>query len=297
MAGKELKLGIIGMSEGNGHPYSWSAICNGYDPNEMARCPFPVIPEYLAKQNWPDDCLEGARVTHIWTQDKTISSNIARAALIPHVVENMEDLIGKVDAILLARDDAEKHREMAMPFLEAGLPVYVDKPLALSEEDATIMLAAEHYDGQLFSCSAMRFASELYLTKDERESLGKLKYVQAQIPKSWDKYAVHILEPLIAGNPKRGFLKKVIAKNIHSITKTYVSWENMEAEISTFGEYAVPLRITYFGEGTYIQKDFTRTFDAFKDSLADFVKCVHLKEVTIPRKETLEVVRIIGKGR
>jgi len=24
-----LKLGVIGMSEGNGHPYSWSAIING----------------------------------------------------------------------------------------------------------------------------------------------------------------------------------------------------------------------------------------------------------------------------
>ena len=24
-----LKLGIIGLSEGNGHPYSWSAIFNG----------------------------------------------------------------------------------------------------------------------------------------------------------------------------------------------------------------------------------------------------------------------------
>ena len=26
-----LKLGIIGISNGNGHPYSWSAIFNGYD--------------------------------------------------------------------------------------------------------------------------------------------------------------------------------------------------------------------------------------------------------------------------
>ena len=42
-----LKLGIIGLSSDNGHPYSWSAIFNGYDPEEMARCPFPGIPEYL----------------------------------------------------------------------------------------------------------------------------------------------------------------------------------------------------------------------------------------------------------
>ena len=31
----KLKLGVIGMSEGNGHPYSWSAIFNGFDREEM----------------------------------------------------------------------------------------------------------------------------------------------------------------------------------------------------------------------------------------------------------------------
>ena len=48
---KSLKLGVIGLSEGNGHPYSWSAIFNGYDPEYMKDCPWEVIPEYLSKQN------------------------------------------------------------------------------------------------------------------------------------------------------------------------------------------------------------------------------------------------------
>ena len=32
-----IRLGIIGMTEGNGHPYSWSAIFNGYNPEEAAK--------------------------------------------------------------------------------------------------------------------------------------------------------------------------------------------------------------------------------------------------------------------
>ena len=44
---EKLRLGIMGMSEGNGHPYSWSAIFNGYNSLEMEDCGFPVIPEYL----------------------------------------------------------------------------------------------------------------------------------------------------------------------------------------------------------------------------------------------------------
>ncbi len=42
----KLTLGIIGSSSGNGHPYSWSAIFNGYDKSLMNDCPFDVIPKY-----------------------------------------------------------------------------------------------------------------------------------------------------------------------------------------------------------------------------------------------------------
>ena len=47
---EDIKIGIIGMSHGNGHPYSWSAIVNGYDHEYMKDCPFPVIQDYLKKQ-------------------------------------------------------------------------------------------------------------------------------------------------------------------------------------------------------------------------------------------------------
>ena len=45
---KPLRLAMLGMIPGNGHPYSWSAIVNGYDPVEMSHCPYSMIPEYLA---------------------------------------------------------------------------------------------------------------------------------------------------------------------------------------------------------------------------------------------------------
>ena len=46
---KEIKLGVIGLSEGNRHPFSWSAIINGdFNEKAMAECGFPVIGEYLS---------------------------------------------------------------------------------------------------------------------------------------------------------------------------------------------------------------------------------------------------------
>ena len=62
---KNLKLGIIGISDGNGHPYSWASIFNGYNSELMEECGFPVIPRYLEKQNFPEDTIQNASVTHI----------------------------------------------------------------------------------------------------------------------------------------------------------------------------------------------------------------------------------------
>ena len=46
----DLRLAMLGMVDGNGHPYSWSAMFNGYDPEVMADCPYAGIPEYLDKE-------------------------------------------------------------------------------------------------------------------------------------------------------------------------------------------------------------------------------------------------------
>ncbi len=44
---KDMKIAMSGMEDGNGHTYSQSAMFNGYDKEEMNKCPFPVIPRYL----------------------------------------------------------------------------------------------------------------------------------------------------------------------------------------------------------------------------------------------------------
>ncbi len=64
-----IRLAMLGMVDGNGHPYSWSAICNGYDAGEMANCPYAGIPAYLAKEPKETLRIPGVQVTHVWTDD------------------------------------------------------------------------------------------------------------------------------------------------------------------------------------------------------------------------------------
>ena len=111
LGNKELKIGILGMTEGNGHPYSWSAMFNGYDPVEMETCGFPVIPRYLEKQAPHTFGIPGAKITCVCCTghaDRQEAEHIARAAKIPTVYDRPEEMIGNVDAVIVAIIDQEK---------------------------------------------------------------------------------------------------------------------------------------------------------------------------------------------
>ena len=293
----DLRLGVLGLSEGNGHPYSWSAIFNGYDPQAMASCPFPVIPDYLARQTFPQDAIAGARVTHVWTQSRLISEHLSAASLIEHIVDDTRDMIGQVDAVLLARDDAEKHLEMSRPFLEAGLPVFIDKPIALNRRDLDAILALEKFPGQVFSCSALRYAQELHVTPKDHEQIGPISFVYATTPKKWSTYAVHIIEPVLLALGDQGSIQEVTRMSSGGRTALTVLWSSGVMTIfATLGSAAAPVQMTISGDKSSKTYTFSDTFPAFRASLAAFFEGVQRHKQQVPREHLETVVEIIERG-
>jgi predicted dehydrogenase len=122
------------------------------------------------------------------------------------ILEKPEDLIGQVDAVLIESVDGSVHRERALPFIEAGLPVWVDKPLACSTADARILLdAAQKKGGVLMSASALRYDLPVKDVLAKRETLGAVLGVDAFTPASthprnpgFFHYAVHGVEIMYA---------------------------------------------------------------------------------------------------
>lgn len=294
---KHINLGVIGMSEGNGHPYSWSAIFNGYNQDYMKDCPFPVIFDYLSKQSFPADAIPNASVTHIWTQDLKISENIAKASNIPNIVANYTDLIGQVDAVLLARDDPKNHYEMAMPFIEAGIPIFIDKPMDINVATAKKMFAAQVFDNQIFSCSALRYAYELQLTTELIEQVGEIRLIDTMIPNSWEKYAVHIIEPVIGLIPERGKLLEVTNTGTGDMNIVTVKWSSgVTAIFKVLGSTKCPLNFNIYGTKDFTSLHFKDSFAAFKASLGTFINSIIDKNIPIKRADTLEIIEIIEKG-
>lgn len=294
---KELKLGLIGLSTGNGHPYSWAAICNGYDSAVMQWCPFPVIPEYLSKEKFPQAQLKGARVTHIWTQDRVLSEHVAAASLIPHIASTQEEMISQVDAILLARDDAENHLAMAEPFLKAGMPVFIDKPLALTVAEAKQMFKLQKYPGQLFTCSALRFAKELQLTPAQRKQLGQLTHIQAVVSKDWVKYAIHLIEPVLQlVDHTQEITSCQVSKTLDQRVVTLCWKSGLVTTFTTLGTTPSPIKLVLYGEKSNLILTFVDTFSAFKNSLSQFVEIINKRQPPVDQAFVLKTIQVVELG-
>ena len=48
-----------------------------------------------------------------------------RAALIPTVYDDPREMIGNVDAVIVATDVGDEHVERCRPFIEAGIPMFI----------------------------------------------------------------------------------------------------------------------------------------------------------------------------
>jgi predicted dehydrogenase len=76
-------------------------------------------------------------------------------------VAMLESLIETTDAVIVGHRDGALHRAAAITCLEAGHPVFVDKPLADSRADAeAIVDASERSGAPLLSGSALRWQAE-----------------------------------------------------------------------------------------------------------------------------------------
>lgn len=291
-----LRLAMLGMIPGNGHPYSWSAIVNGYDPAAMARCPYPAIPHYLGAQPHADVRIPGAQVTHLWTDQPEEARPVAQAALIPHVVARPEDVLGHVDAVLIATDDGTDHVRRARPFVEAGLPVFVDKPLATTVDDLRTFIAWERAGRRILSSSGLRYAPELTPLLANLPALGDLRWISLVSIKTWERYGIHALEPVC----------RILGPGFLSVRLE--SQPGLEvAHLTHRSGVQVTLPVVYDGAGSFGtgQVCGTRgqaalrladTYTAFRSQLLSFISYVRTGQAPHPFVDTVEMMCVIIAG-
>jgi predicted dehydrogenase len=287
-------FGIIGLSEGNGHPFSYGSIINGYSPEGLAASGWPGIYEYVRRRHASEFGLDGWTITHAWTQDPESTKRLCAACRIPQTVDSYLEFLGKVDAVIIARDDYETHFQMANPFLEAGLPVFIDKPLSV---DVSELRAFKPYleKGQLMSCSGMRYSRELDEPRADLSAYGRLKLIRGAIVLSWEKYGVHLLEAILATVPSRPIAVRMpTAEHASAIVRLD---GGALIQIDALGECARTFHVELFGTQRTGLFDITDNFTMFRRMLWEFVQSIRTGRPAIPPERTLDIMRVLIAGR
>lgn len=293
-----IRLAMVGMVEGNGHPYSWSAIINGrYDAQLMARCGYPVIPQYLDAQPPAELGIPGARVTHIWCDHREDAERVARCTFIDHVVDRPQDVIDSVDAVIIPTDIGHEHVERARPFIEAGLPVFIDKPLTDNVADLRQFIRWHEEGRPLLSTSCMRYAREFEDLRTHLGNVGEPRLVTVTMIKSWERYGIHALEAVYGLLPPGGWL---------SVTNTGTADRNIVHATHASGVDVVLAIITDLGgsfghvrvAGTagHLEAGLEDTFTAFKSQLVTFVTYLQTGVPPFPFDQTVEQMKIVIAG-
>lgn len=116
------------------------------------------------------------------------------------IVGSIEELLPKVDAVLLESNDGKVHLEQVRPVLKAGKPVFIDKPLAATLADCMRICDEAAASGTpLFTSSALRYGKT---TQEARNGqIGRVTNVEAFSPAKLEKshvdlfwYGIHGVE-------------------------------------------------------------------------------------------------------
>lgn len=118
------------------------------------------------------------------------------------IVPSIEALLERVDVVFLETNDGRPHLEQLLPCLEAGKPVFIDKPVAGSLADAVRIYDASKKTGvPVFSSSSLRFGKNSQAVR--AGSLGKIQQAETFSPASLEPthpdlfwYGIHGVESL-----------------------------------------------------------------------------------------------------
>jgi predicted dehydrogenase len=178
-----VRIGMVGSD--NSHAIAFSKLCNVTE-NDLR--------------------VEGAQVVAVFGEEEARTQEVSEEGRIPKIVSRPEDMIGDVDAVLVVFRHGGKHREYAEPFVREGIPTFVDKPLAVSSEDARALLDLADAKGSLLtSFSTLRYAGDMLDFKKEMDDLGPTSSAVFSGPADRESeygglpfYGIHIAEMMQA---------------------------------------------------------------------------------------------------
>lgn len=255
----------------------------------------------IAEDQW----VEGAKVVAGVPGTSQVAPNVIPKnleTLKGYGIEILDDpaaLFGKVDAVLIEAVDGSVHVSRAMPFLERGVPTYVDKPFACSLADAKEMMdlaMSKHIP--MMSSSSLRYAPEVVAASDPKGPLGAIVGVSTFGPGTLHPrnpgmfhYGIHAVEMLFTlMGPGCSKVTCVTEPGADVATGTWSDGRLATIRGLRAGKH--DYGFTVFGEKG-VKSEGVSTKYIYRELLKKIVAMFETKQVPIDPRETLEIVAFI----
>jgi len=280
---KPLRVGIIGLD--TSHVVAFTQTLNQG----------PKKPEDAAK-------VAGVKVVAAYPQgSKDIESSTRRVpeyvekvkAFGVEIVESIDELLKRVDVVLLESNDGRVHWEQLQPVLKAGKPVFIDKPIAASLADTMRILdAAQKAKVPLFCSSSLRFGRA---TQAVRQGLiGKVKSAETFSPVSIEPthpdlywYGVHGCESLFT---VMGTGCKTVKRGLTADGKVEVTGTWTDGRTGIFRQENGADRKGYGGKASgELGEAPVGSYDGYDVLLFEIVKMFRTGIAPVSPEETLEL--------
>jgi predicted dehydrogenase len=215
------------------------------------------------------------------------------------ITDSIKETAQASDAILLTAVDGRKHLELFKELLPYKLPVFIDKPLALSSDEAEelFLLAAEH-DVPVMSSSSLRFAESFIqvLGKHADDITGIYVHgplpMQEQMP-GYFWYGIHMVEMVVAAMGTG--VENVTVKSHKEQETVLIEWKDGRHALLR-GEYEWHSRFgaTLHTNSGFYNADIANDQTPFYASLLEQILVFFItRNSQVPKEQTLEVIMLI----
>lgn len=177
--GKPIRIGIIGAE--NSHTVGYGRMFN------------------------VDKKFPGVEVKYVWGETEAFAKVAMEKGSIPEMVKDPKEMLGKIDALIVDHRHAKYHLDAAMPFIEARIPTFIDKPFCYRVEEGKKFLALARKMGTpVTSYSGLAHSTNTLNIKKRVDALGTVNHVVSFGPVDIHSvygglffYGVHLVEPLM----------------------------------------------------------------------------------------------------
>lgn len=223
------------------------------------------------------------------------------------VMATSAELIDSADALIVTNRDGAAHRAEAVPFLEAGKPVWVDKPLAASTRDArAIIEAADRGGAPMTSYSAVRWVPDADRTEEAATGIGDLQTVTVTGPADPDSehsgiffYGIHaadLAQRLAPGMPGPVEVERVagtVVARYRSPTGVLVTLQM----VTPTEAGRVPFHVEIVGRNGLVSRDIELNADYVEPGLKVFLQMLKTGRPPLTTDTLLAPITVLEQVR